>query len=75
MLRFGPAGYPQGSKNPKDGLDKTKALGLDALEVEFVRGARISEDKALEVGRMARDRGRRLRWHAKQCKRRRWRRS
>ena len=41
MLRFGPAGYPQGSKNPKDGLDKTKALGLDALEVEFVRGARI----------------------------------
>lgn len=64
MLRFGPAGYPQGSKNPKDGLDKTKALGLDALEVEFVRGARISEDKALEVGRMAKDRDIRLSCHA-----------
>ena len=46
MMRFGPAGYPQGSKNPEDGLNITKSLGLDALEVEFVRGARISEEKA-----------------------------
>ncbi len=64
MLRFGPAGYPQGSKDPKDGLDRTKALGLDALEVEFVRGARISEEKARNVGQMARDRGIRLSCHA-----------
>lgn len=63
-MRFGPAGYPQGSKSPKEGLDATKALGLDALEVEFVRGARISPDKAAEVGRMARERDIRLSCHA-----------
>ena len=50
MMRFGPAGYPQGSKNPEDGFNITKSLGLDALEVEFVRGARISEEKARANG-------------------------
>ena len=64
MLRFGPAGYPQGSKTPKDGLDTTKSLGLDALEVEFVRGAKISAEKAQDVGRMAKERDIRLSCHA-----------
>ena len=45
MMRFGPAGYPQGSKNPEDGFNITKSLGLDALEVEFVRG----EKNQLEI--------------------------
>ncbi len=63
-MRFGPAGYPQGSKTPKDGLDTTKSLGLDALEVEFVRGARISPEKAAEVGAMAKARDIRLSCHA-----------
>lgn len=63
-MRFGPAGYPQGSKTPKEGLDITQSLGLDALEVEFVRGARISPDKAKEVGLMASERGIRLSCHA-----------
>ncbi len=64
MMRFGPAGYPQGSKNPEDGFNITKALGLDALEVEFVRGARISEEKARANGQLARDRDIRLSCHA-----------
>ncbi len=64
MMRFGPAGYPQGSKNPEDGFNITKSLGLDALEVEFVRGARISEEKARANGQMARDRDIRLSCHA-----------
>lgn len=63
-MRFGPAGYPEGSKSPKEGLDITKNLGLDALEVEFVRGARISPEKAQEVGAMAKERGIRLSCHA-----------
>lgn len=63
-MRFGPAGYPQGSKTPKEGLDTTKALGLNALEVEFVRGARITAEKAQEVGRMAKERDIRLSAHA-----------
>ena len=64
MMRFGPAGYPQGSKNPEDGFNITKSLGLDALEVEFVRGARISEEKARANGRLAKDRDIRLSCHA-----------
>lgn len=64
MMRFGPAGYPEGSKTPEDGFNTTRALGLDALEVEFVRGARISEEKARANGRLARDRDIRLSCHA-----------
>lgn len=64
MMRFGPAGYPQGSKNPEDGFNITKSLGLDALEVEFVRGARISEEKARANGQLAKDRDIRLSCHA-----------
>ncbi len=64
MMRFGPAGYPQGSKNPEDGFNITRSLGLDALEVEFVRGARISEEKARANGQLARDRDIRLSCHA-----------
>ena len=51
-MRFGPAGYPPGSKTPKDAMDIIKNLGLDALEVEFVRGARVSEDKAKELAQI-----------------------
>ena len=63
-MRFGPAGYPPGSKTPKDAFDTIKAMGLDALEVEFVRGARISEDKARETGALAKERDVRLSAHA-----------
>lgn len=47
-MRFGPAGYPKvGSRSdPEASLGVTKEMGLDALEVEFVRGARISEERA-----------------------------
>ena len=63
-MRFGPAGYPQRSKDPKDALNIVKGLGLDALEMEFVRGARISEAKAKEIGDMAKERDIRLSAHA-----------
>jgi deoxyribonuclease-4 len=63
-MRFGPAGYPPKSKNPKDALNIIKGMGLNALEMEFVRGVRISEEKAQEVGRMAREHDIRLSAHA-----------
>jgi deoxyribonuclease-4 len=63
-MRFGPAGYPQKSKDPKDALNIIKEMGLDALEMEFVRGARISETKAKEMGCMAKERNIRLSAHA-----------
>ena len=54
-MRFGPAGYPAvGSKSdPVKSLEYTRELGLDALEVEFVRGARITEERAREIGQVA----------------------
>ncbi len=63
-MRFGPAGYPPGSKNPEDAFNKTKAQGLDALEVEFVRGVKISEERARANGVLAKNRDIRLSAHA-----------
>jgi deoxyribonuclease-4 len=63
-MRFGPAGYPPGSKSPEDALNTIRAMGLDALEMEFVRGVRLSEEKAKEIGKMAADRDIRLSAHA-----------
>lgn len=63
-MRFGTAGYPSGTKTPKDGLDTVKKLGLDALEIEFVRGVRISDKKAKDIGVMAKERDIRLSAHA-----------
>lgn len=64
LMRFGPAGYPSAGKTPEGALKYTKELGLDALEVEFVRGARISRERAEAVGRCARDLDIRLSCHA-----------
>ena len=63
-MRFGPAGYPPGSKSPKDAMDTIVSLGLDALEVEFVRGVRVSEESARANGRLAAERDIRLSCHA-----------
>ena len=64
LMRFGPAGYPPNSKNPEDALNIVRALGLDALEIEFVRGVKMSEAKARDIGKMAAERDIRLSAHA-----------
>ncbi len=63
-MRFGPAGYPSEGKTPEGALKYTRELGLDALEVEFVRGARISRERAEIVGKCAKDLDIRLSCHA-----------
>ncbi|MDR1954939.1 MAG: TIM barrel protein [Candidatus Methanoplasma sp.] len=63
-MRFGPAGYPSEGKTPEGALKYTKGLGLDALEVEFVRGARIAPERARAVGDRAKDLDIRLSCHA-----------
>jgi deoxyribonuclease IV len=63
-MRFGPAGYPSAGKTPEGSLKYTREIGLNALEVEFVRGARISEDRAKVIGKVARDLDIRLSCHA-----------
>jgi deoxyribonuclease IV len=55
MIRIGPAGIPLSCKGRtlKDGIIYTKSLELDALEVQFVRGIRMSVEDALEVREVA----------------------
>jgi len=64
MIRVGPAGYPEGSKGPVDAVERVEAMGLDALEVQFVRQARMAEDKAKALGSRAKELGVVLSAHA-----------
>ena len=57
-LNFGTAGIPS-STPPKvktsSGINHVKTLGLDAMELEFVRGVNITEERAPEVRKAAED--------------------
>jgi len=64
MIRVGPAGYPEGSKGPVDAVERVSAMKLDALEVQFVRQAKMAEDKAKALGSKARELGVVLSAHA-----------
>ncbi len=64
MFHIGTAGYPAGSKRPLDALRVIRSSGLNALEVQFVRQARMGEDKARELGERARELGILLSAHA-----------
>ncbi len=54
-LLFGPAGVPHSApdRSTTAGIEQVKRLDLDCMEVEFVRGVKMSETMALEVGRVA----------------------
>lgn len=56
-IRIGPGGIPLSCKGRtiKDGVIYTRNLELDAIQVQFVRGIRTTEEEALEVGRVARE--------------------
>jgi len=64
MLFFGPAGVPPSADSTQEGVRLVSRLGLNALEVEFVRGVRMKEEEARRVGRTAADLGVRLSAHA-----------
>lgn len=51
MIRFGPAGIPLSCKGRtvRDGVLYTRALELDAMEVQFVRGIRMTEEDAEKI--------------------------
>ena len=57
MLRFGPAGTPiQCEKDSTfEGIKCAKSLGLDAYEIEFVRGVRMKEDSAYSISKLVKD--------------------
>jgi len=64
MYRVGQAGYPPGASGIADAVRRTKALGLDAMEVQFVRNVQMQEPVAEEAGRLARELGIVLSAHA-----------
>jgi len=65
-MRFGTAGIPHSAKKKTtvDGILEIRRLGLDALEVQFVRGIKIGEDYAKVVGEVADKNGVTLSVHA-----------
>jgi len=64
MFYFGPAGIPTKCKGYEDSFEYLAQIGLNAMELEFVRGANISLERAKEIGEMAEEKGIRLSAHA-----------
>ncbi len=65
-LRFGPAGICNTAteRSSLGGVMRVAELGLDAMELEFVHGCRMSKEKALEVGKTAKEKNVSLSCHA-----------
>jgi deoxyribonuclease-4 len=59
MITFGPAGIPLSCKGRtvRDGIIYTRNLELDAMEVQFVRGIRMTEEDAVKVRETAEEAG------------------
>ena len=55
VLAFGPAGIPRSSagRATEDGVMRVAEMGLDAMEIEFVRGVRMGLDAANRVREVA----------------------
>jgi len=66
MIWIGPAGVPLSCKGRTtlEGVQHVQELGLNAMEVQFVRGIRMDEEYALEVGELAKELGVKLSVHA-----------
>jgi len=65
-LHFGTAGIPNSTprKSTPNGVKRVAELGLDAMEIEFVRGVRMSDESAAEVKAVAQQLGVALTVHA-----------
>lgn len=64
-LLFGTAGVPISTpkRGSVEGVRYLKELGLDAMELEFVRGVRMKEELAKEVNKARKDEGKELTAH------------
>jgi deoxyribonuclease-4 len=65
-LLFGTAGKPRSTpgESTVSALERIAELGLDCMELEFVKGVRMKEYDAVEVAKTARDHNIRLSAHA-----------
>lgn len=63
---LGPAGIPTVAedKTTEGGIRKVSELGLNAMEIEFVRSVYLNQKKAEEIGRLAKDLNVQLTVHA-----------
>lgn len=57
MIHLGPGDTPHGVKGTKKSMKYLADEGLDAMEVQFVRGARMKESTAEEIGKEAEKHG------------------
>jgi deoxyribonuclease IV len=62
MIKLGPAG--SGGLGNIECIKKIKELGLDAMEVSFTYGVRMTDEKAREIGKTAKELGILLSVHA-----------
>jgi len=65
-LLFGTGGTPHSAKSPstQSGIERIAELGLGCMEIEFVQGVRMSEERATLVGEIAAKKGIKLSAHA-----------
>ncbi len=64
MIRFGPAGTPEECNSTLEGIEFSYKEGLDAFELEFVRGVKMKEEKAREIREISEKLGVKLSSHA-----------
>ena len=55
VIRVGPSGSTQTSRSTLEAVQHVSDLGLSALEVNYVRGARASEGTTRRIGQLAAD--------------------
>jgi sugar phosphate isomerase/epimerase len=64
MIRFGPAGYPEGAKGGESAVELVRKKGLDAMELQFGRQVNLSDERADAIRRKAEELDVRLSAHA-----------
>jgi deoxyribonuclease-4 len=64
MVRFGPAGYPEGAKGGESAVELVRKKGLDAMELQFGRQVNLSDGLALAIRQKAEELDVRLSAHA-----------
>ncbi|MFB6088725.1 MAG: TIM barrel protein [Candidatus Aenigmatarchaeota archaeon] len=63
-IRLGPAGNCSNASSTEDSLKKVNEMGLQAQEIEFVRGVYLNNEKAEKMGKVAKKEGISLSIHA-----------
>lgn len=63
-IYLGPAGTPTSVATTEEGIIEVSRIGLNAMELEFVRGVNIKLDRAKKIGDLAKEKNVKLSCHA-----------